>query len=37
LVPLFAIFGFDVDDLLEFTRSKEAIRDYNRLEKDLSP
>ena len=31
------IFGFDVDDLLEFTRGKEAIRHYNRLEKALPP
>lgn len=32
---LCSIFGFDFDDLLEFTRGKEAIRHYNRLEKDL--
>lgn len=30
-------FSFNVDDFLEFTRGKEEIRHYNRLEKDLSP
>lgn len=31
------IFPFNVDNLLEFTRNEEAIRHYNRLEKDLPP
>jgi hypothetical protein len=32
---LCSIFSFNVNDLLEFTRGKEAIRHYNCLEKDL--